>query len=60
MQHYVSGLQSYIYNQVIQVAWQNLQKSLNEVTSLDELVKAHEHYIEYALKRFRLIYFHFF
>ncbi len=51
MQHYLSGLQNYIYNQIIQVAWQNLQKDLNEVKSLEDLIKAHDNYIEYALQR---------
>lgn len=52
MQHYLSGLQSYIYNQIIQVAWQDLQASLNDVKSLDDLIRAHEAYIDYALQRF--------
>lgn len=53
MQHYLSGLQNYIYNQIIQVAWQDLQKALNEVENLDDLIKAHETYIEYALQRYK-------
>ena len=51
MQHYLSGLQSYIYNQVIQVAWQELQKSLNEITSLDDLIAAHLVYLKNALSK---------
>ena len=51
MQHYLSGLQSYIYNQIIQVAWQELQTNLNDVKSLDNLIQAHEAYIDYALQR---------
>ena len=51
MQHYLSGLESYIYNQIIQIAWQDLQTHLNEAKNLDELIKSHEIYIEYALSR---------
>ena len=51
MQHYLSALQNYVYNQVIQVAWQELEKKLNNVKNLDDLIKAHESYIEYALSR---------
>ncbi len=52
MQHYLSSLQSYIYNQVIQVAWQELQKKLNEVKSLDELIETHVTYIKNAMSRY--------
>ena len=48
MQHYLSGLQSYIYNQVIQVAWQDLQKKLNEIKCLDDLINAHLFYLRNA------------
>lgn len=51
MQHYLSTLQNYIYNQVIQVAWQELQKKLNEVNSLDELIETHVTYIRNAMSR---------
>ena len=52
MQHYLSSLQNYIYNQVIQVAWQELQKKLNEVKSLDELIETHVTYIKNAMSRY--------
>lgn len=52
MQHYLSALQNYVYNQVIQVAWKELEKKLNDVKNLDDLIKAHEHYIDYALSRY--------
>jgi hypothetical protein len=51
MQHYLSALQNYVYNQVIQVAWQELEKKLNTVQNIDDLIKAHEYYIDYALSR---------
>lgn len=37
---------------MIQVAWKELEKKLNDVKNLDDLIKAHEHYIDYALSRY--------
>lgn len=51
MQHYMSALQNYIYNQVIQVTWQELQKKLNEAESLEDLIEAHHVYVNNALSR---------
>jgi hypothetical protein len=51
MQHYLSALQNYIYNQVIQVAWQDLQKRLNDVTTFEDLIEAHLSYIKNALSK---------
>ena len=51
MQHYISALQNYIYNQVIQVAWQDLQKNLNDIKSLDDLIQIHLRYIRIALSK---------
>ena len=51
MQHYLVGMQSYIYNQVIQVAWQELQKKLNEIKSLDDLISVHSSYLRNALSK---------
>ena len=51
MQHYMSALQSYIYNQVIQVTWQDLQKNLNEAKHIDDLIQIHESYIKQAHSR---------
>lgn len=53
MQHYLSALQNYVYNQVIQVAWKELEKKLDNVKNLDDLIKAHEYYVDYALSRFK-------
>ena len=55
MQHYLGALQNYVYNQVIQVAWQELEKKLSTVQNIDDLIKAHEHYLDYALSRCFLI-----
>lgn len=51
MQHYMSALQSYIYNQVILFAWQELQKKLNEAKSIDDLIETHLAYIKGALAK---------
>jgi hypothetical protein len=51
MNHYLSGLQSYISNQVIQVAWQDFQKKLNEIKTIDELITAHTLYLQNALSK---------
>jgi hypothetical protein len=51
MQHYLTGLQSYIYNQVIQVAWQDFLKKLNEIKTIDDLIMAHSLYLENALSK---------
>lgn len=51
MQHYLSALQNYIYNQVIQVAWQDLQKRLNDVKTFEDLIEAHLTYIKNALSK---------
>ena len=40
MQHYISALQNYISNQIIQVAWQELQKSNAAETYGGEEMKA--------------------
>ncbi|CAF1042296.1 unnamed protein product, partial [Brachionus calyciflorus] len=48
MQHYIGALQSYIYNQVIQVTWSELQKNLNEARNIDDLIQIHENYIKTA------------
>lgn len=52
MQHYIVALQNYIYNQVIQVAWQELDKSLNEASSLNSLIEAHMSYIKNSLAKY--------
>lgn len=51
MQHYMIALQSYIYNQVIQVTWENLQKNLNEAKHIDDLIEMHQNYIKQAHSR---------
>lgn len=51
MQHYMIAIQSYIYDQVIQVAWQELDKSLNEAHTLDNLVDAHANYLTSSLTK---------
>lgn len=51
MQHYMIALQSYIYNQVIQVTWQDLQKNLNEAKHVDDLIEMHQIYIKQAHSR---------
>ena len=51
MQHYLSALQNYIYNQVIQVAWEELQKNLNNAQCIDDLIDIHLNYIKSALSK---------
>lgn len=55
MQHYIFALQNYVYNQVIQVAWQELDKSLNDARSLNELIEAHLNYIKSSLVKYLLV-----
>jgi hypothetical protein len=52
MQHYMSALQNYIYNQVIQVAWDELQAKLNEAQCIDDLVETHASYMRNALAKY--------
>lgn len=52
MQHYMVALQNYIYNQVIQVAWQELDKGLNEACSLNDLIETHLNYIKSSLAKY--------
>ncbi|RNA30942.1 gamma-tubulin complex component 6 [Brachionus plicatilis] len=51
MQHYMIALQSYIYNQVIQVTWEDLQKNLNQARHVDDLIEMHQSYIKQAHSR---------
>jgi flagellin-specific chaperone FliS len=50
MEHCLTALQSYIYNQIIHVAWHEFQEQLdNNVKSLDHLREAHLQYINSIL-----------
>jgi hypothetical protein len=51
MQHYLVALQNYIYNQVIQVAWNELQAKLNDAKSIDDLIEIHLNYLKSALSK---------
>ena len=51
MQHYLTGLQSYIYNQVIQVAWQDFLKKLNEIKTIDDLIRGINLQIEFNFSK---------
>jgi hypothetical protein len=51
MQHYLGALQNYIYNQVIQVAWDELQTKLNDAQCIDDLIETHSSYIKSALAK---------
>ena len=52
MEHFLNALQSYIYNQVIHVAWHEFQEQLNNnVKSFDNLRDAHLQYINSILFR---------
>ncbi len=52
MQHYLSALQNYISNQVIQVTWEELQKKLNQIQTIEDLIEVHNAYIKNALSRY--------
>ena len=52
MQHYLSALQNYISNQVIQVTWEDLQKKLNQIQTIDDLIEVHNAYVKNALSRY--------
>lgn len=56
MQHYLSALQSYISNQVIQVAWQDIQKKLNEVETIQDIIEAHIEYVKSTLTKLDIIF----
>ena len=51
MQHYLGALQNYIYNQVIQVAWDELQRKSNDAQCLDDLIEIHLSYIKSTLAK---------
>ncbi|KAJ8321814.1 hypothetical protein KUTeg_000285 [Tegillarca granosa] len=52
MQHFVKVMQGYITNQIIHVAWQELQEALaNDVKNLDDLHRVHTDYLDRAIFR---------
>ena len=55
MQHYLSALQNYISNQVIQVTWEELQKKLNQIQTIEDLIEVHNAYVKNALSRYYII-----
>ena len=51
MQHYLSAIQNYISNQVINLSWEEFQKRLDAVKTIDELLQAHMDYLRSAMTR---------
>jgi gamma-tubulin complex component 3 len=45
MKHFVNQLQNYIFLQVVETGWQDLEQKLKDSIDLDQIIQAHDEYL---------------
>ena len=51
MTHLIINLKSYLMFEVIEGGWQRLQSAINEATTLDEAIEAHDNYLDTIIRK---------
>ena len=51
MTHLIVNLKSYLMFEVIEGGWQRLQSAINEATTLDEAIEAHDNYLDTIIRK---------